>query len=230
MLKAPMPTSTLTPAHRLHKPLLLCSVSLLLLSTSALAQTPATPLPAAPVPSAPIPPASAPANKPATPIFALPPASPDTLKPPPGPAPSSPVEDQFCYAPATGIFAPYPQPSPEAQAALSDYIRLVMHQIETQWPRYVPHVAKNPYKSYTLYLRFAVRPDGSYTEPVVTGTSGRRDFDSHAIDSINAFSSFPTPPPGVTHPVPICIHFESNVDHTDRPKPIDLWPPHPKQP
>jgi TonB family protein len=138
------------------------------------------------------------------------------------------VEDLFCYAPATGIFAPYPKPSPEGQAALSDYIRLVMHQVASNWPRYVPHVAKNPYKPWDLYIRFAVRPDGSYTEPIVTGSSGRRDFDNHALDSINAFSSFPTPPAGVTHPVPICIHFEYNADRTPVSKPIDLWPPKPK--
>jgi TonB family protein len=218
-----------TRALRAH---LLTALSAFMIAAATHAQAPAAPLPAAPIPSAPIPPTSAPAHadKPASPMFALPPDSPDTLKPPPGPAPSSPVADQFCYAPATGIFAPYPKASPEAQAALSDYIRLVMHQIESDWPRYVPRVAKNPYKSYTLYLRSAVRPDGSYTEPIVTGSSGRRDFDNHALDSVNAFSSFPTPPPGVTHPVPICIHFESNVGRTPASKPIDLWPPHTPKP
>ncbi len=193
------------------------------IASAAHAQTPSAPLPAAPIPSAP-----ASAAKPATPMFALPPDSPDTLKPPPGPPPSNPVEDLFCYAPATGIFAPYPKPSPEAQAALSDYIRLVMHQVASNWPRYVPHVARNPYKPWALYIRFAIRPDGSYTEPVVTGSSGRRDYDNHALDSIDAFSSFPTPPPGTTHPVPICIHFEYNMDRTPTSKPIDLWPPKPK--
>ena len=188
------------------------------------AQTPSAPLPTAPIPSAP-----APTAKPATSIFALPSNSPDTLKPPSGPAPSAPVEDQLCYAPATGIFAPYPKPSPEVQAALPDYIRLVMQQIETKWSRNLPRAANDPWiKPKTLYIRFAVRPDGSYTAPIVTVSSGRRDFDSHALESIDAFSAFPTPPPGVTHPVPICIHFEYNVDQTPTSKPIDLWPPKPK--
>jgi TonB family protein len=164
-------------------------------------------------------------------MFALPPDSPDTLKPLPGPPPSSPVEDQDCYAPATGIFAPQPKPSPAVQAALPDYIRLVMQQIETKWSRNLPRAANDPWiKPKTLYIRFAVRPDGSYTEPIVTVSSGRRDYDNHALDSIDAFSAFPTPPPGVTHPVPICIHFQYNVDQTPASKPIDLWPPKPKQP
>jgi len=199
---------------------------LAVLCVSTIAWTAHAQTPSAPLPAAPIPPAPAPAAKPATPMFALPPDSPDTLKPPPGPPPSSPVEDLFCYAPATGIFAPYPKPSPEAQAALPDYIRLVMQQIDTQWSRNIPPAARGPYsKPKTLYIRFAVRPDGSYTAPIVTVSSGRRDFDNHAFDSIDAFSSFPTPPPGITHPVPICIHFEYNVDRTPASRPIDLWPP-----
>lgn len=181
------------------------------------AQAQSSALPATPVPSAPLPAAT----QAAKPSFTLPP---ETVAAPNGPPPPVPMEDQYCYAPAVGLYAE-PKPLTAAQKHQLDlYADLVLHQVVSFFFRRTPY-SRGGEKQ--VLVRFAVMSNGSYDSPIVTATSGRADFDRHALDSVESFASFPPPPEGIPGPVRFCIRFRYNInmEKEHETKPIDLWPP-----
>jgi hypothetical protein len=135
----------------------------------------------------------------------------------------------MCYAPAEGIYGPRKADSAEHEQALRRYTGLVMQQIDSFWYRHQPRAVNDPWvKGKEVVIRFAIFPNGTYDPPIITVFSGRDDFDKHALDSVDSFTSYPPLPEGVTRPQPFCMHFRYNLDRdSNGAKPVDLWPAKP---
>jgi TonB family protein len=205
---------------RLFSLVILCL--LLIPASSAVAAGQATELPSAPVP--------APAAKPAQPVLSLPPGSPRIVAESKGDAPPAPVEEDFCYAPAEGLYAPQPKDPPEVWEAQERYKFAIHDQLETSWRRHMPWKANDLWiKGKIVVVRFAIMPDGSIDTPIVTLTSGRKDYDKGAMDAVTKAAPFPPLPPGTGRPQQVCMRFGYYVD--PRPKEDakpDPWLPAPK--
>jgi TonB family protein len=194
----------LPAAHRVAA-LLLCGFAPL----SAYSQTPAqTPAPAATLPAAP-----SPEPKPSPSIFTVPSSTAQILAASGSPAPTTHDEQELCYAPAKGIYAPQPKPDAKLEAAIQRYVTVAQQSIVTTWYRGMPRAAKDPWlKRATVVIRFAILPDGSIDPPLITASSGRHSYDQHALDAIQQTSPFDPLPAGDAMPVRMCIHFAYHVD------------------
>jgi TonB family protein len=175
-------------------------------------------LPSAPAPAAP-----------SKPDFRLP-AGMVVIAQPKGPPPPAPEEEMVCYAAADGIYAKVKAWPPAQKEAISRDMSTAIHQLEIEWDRHMPRTASDPWvKGKVVTVRFAIMPDGSVDTPIVTVPSGRKSYDKHALDAVDAVAPFPPLPVGVTRPLPVCMRFGYNVDPSARkPEPIDLWPPKPE--
>ena len=205
---------------RLFLPQFLC---LCLISVnSAVAAGQSTELPSAPTP--------VPVAKPAQPALSLPPGTPQILAESKGDAPSAPPEEDYCYAPAEGLYAPQPKASPELEEALARYDFRVSSLLETSWHRHMPWEANDSWvKGKVVVVRFAIMPDGSIDTPIITLTSGRKDYDKGAMEAVTKAAPFPPLPAGAARPQQICMRFGYHVD--PRPKEDakpDPWLPAPK--
>jgi TonB family protein len=205
---------------KLFFPVLLCL--LLILTCSAVARGQTTELPSAPVPS--------PEAKPAPPGLSLPPGTPRVVAESNGAAPSAPVGEDECYAPAEGLYAPHPKASPEVEEALARYMFVISTRLDIFWNQHMPRAANDTWiKGKIVVVRFAIMLDGSIDSPIITLTSGRKDYDKHAMDAVTKAAPFAPLPPGAIRPLPVCMRFGYNTD--PRPKEDakpDPWLPAPK--
>jgi TonB family protein len=199
---------------RLCSPVLLC---LLLISTSsAVATGQATELP------------SAPTANPAQPVLSPPPGTHPIVAASKGVAPAAPVEEEDdCYAPAEGLYAPQPKASPEVEDALARYRFALWGRLETFWNQHMPQAVNDFWvKGKVVVVRFAIMPDGSIDTPIVTLTSGRKDYDKHAMDVVTKAVPFAPLPSGVVRPLPVCMRFGYNANARPKEdvKPDPLFP------
>jgi len=162
-----------------------------------------TPAPDAPLPSAPA----------AKPSFVLPPA---TYEVPKGPTPGA-KKDLICYAPPEGLFTRENQGIPvELRGQMHSYSELLASQIFHEWESHLTVGEKNAWKNgKKVAARFAIMPDGSYTKPEITVSSGKEKDDVHALDAIYAHASFPPPPGDLKKPMPFCMVFGYNLTRTE---------------
>ena len=205
---------------RLFSPVLLCL--LLISASSAVATGQSTELPSAPAP--------APAAKPAQPVLSLPPGIPRIVAESKGAAPPAPVEEDSCYAPAEGLYAPLPKPSPEVEEALERYMFVISTRLDIFWNQHMPRAASDTWiKGKIVMVRFAIMLDGSIDTPIITLTSGRKDYNKHAMDAVLKSAPFAPLPPGAVRPLAVCMRFGYNADTRPKedPKP-DPWLPAPK--
>jgi TonB family protein len=177
------------------------------------------------LPSAPV------SAAPSKPDFRLP-AGMVVIAQPKGPPPPAPEVELVCYAAAEGIYAKVKAWPPAQKEAISLYLSTAIHQLEIEWDRHMPRAASDPWvKGKVVTVRFAIMPDGSVDTPIVTVPSGRKSYDKHALDAVDAVAPFPPLPVGVTRPLPVCMKFGYNVDPSaKKPEPIDLWPAKPESP
>jgi TonB family protein len=205
---------------RLSSHILLCL--LLASASSAVATGQATELPSAPAPAG--------AAKPAQPVFSLPPGTARTVAASKGAAPPAPVEEDDCYGPAEGLYAPQPKASPEVAEALARYMFVVSNRLDIFWNQHMPRAAGDAWiKGKIVAVRFAIMLDGSIDTPIITLTSGRKDYDKHALEAVTKAAPFAPLPPGAVRPLPVCMRFGYNTDW--RPKEDakpDPWLPAPK--
>jgi TonB family protein len=205
---------------RLFSPALLC---LLLISASSAATTgQSTELPSAPAPAE--------TAKPAQPVLSLPPGTARTVAASKGTAPPAPVDEDDCYGPAEGLYAPQPKNSPEVEEALARYMFAISDRLDIFWNQHMPRAAGDTWiKGKIVVVRFAIMLDGSVDTPIITLTSGRKDYDKHAMDTVTKAAPFAPLPPGAVRPLPVCMRFGYNVN--PRPKEDakpDPWLPAPK--
>jgi TonB family protein len=132
-----------------------------------------------------------------------------------------------CYAPAEGIYGKQRALPPAQKEAVERYMFAVIHQLDVEWKSHMPRAASDPWvKGKTVAVRFAIKPDGTIDDPVVTLASGRRSYDNHALDAVLNSAPFPPLPEGVRRPVPICMRFGYNTDPGAKKSEMpDLWPP-----
>jgi TonB family protein len=125
-----------------------------------------------------------------------------------------------------GLYAKHKPFSPAQEEAVSRYMSVTIHQLEIEWGRHMPRVANDAWvKSATVVVRFAVMPDGTIDTPIVTASSGRKSYDDHALNAIQASTPFPPLPDGVTRAVPVCMRFGYNTDRSPKKfEPAELWP------
>lgn len=204
---------------RVRASVLLCAL-LGMMAWTAAAQSSNAGAQSAELPSAPVP------AKTAAPVLTLPAGSLRPVMASHGDAPPAPVEADFCYAPMEGIYSPQPKLPPKVQEALERYIFTQSHSLDLKFNSHLPRSANNPWiKGATTIVRFAILPDGSIDTPIVTSSSGRRDFDKHALDAVRAAAPFAPLPAGANRPAPVCMHFRYNVDPAYKdPYPAELWP------
>jgi len=178
-------------------------VSVLLCAAPATAICQLPDLPPAPAQTAPA------AAKPA---FALPSPSYDR---PTGPVPD-PKKDWFCDAPPTTVFTDVTKAHPEKEGAVESYGNLITAKLYDTWIRSLPRSAMNSWASGRLVkVRFAIMPDGSFSSPEVTVSSGKSDYDRAAINAILLRGIFPPPPQGPWKSLPVCIRFFSHIHPPD---------------
>jgi len=195
---------------------------LVLLSTLVCSSIAQSPVPASSLPAAP-----APAPKP----LVLPPGSTTTVISSSGEAPPAPDEDEYCYAPAVGLYTPQPPLSAALREQVQRYIFRSSSRMETAWDRNMPWAANDAWsRGAVVVVRFAILPDGSTDTPIVTLTSGRKSYDQHALDSIRAATPFEPLPAGVTQPVPICMRFGYNANRERHRFKLTDDPPEPAAP
>ena len=166
-------------------------------------QVPPTPVPSAPLPSA----------TSLKPSLTLPP---QTYTPPDKSAPEDKTK-LLCDAPQEGVFA---QPAADAKSgqALS-YSQLLMSQIYTTWQNHLPREAHDAWaKGRIVRLRFMVMPNGSYSSPEVTISSGRSSYDYAAMEAVRSHDAFPPLPAGITRPLAFCMTFKTNTGLPDTPQ------------
>lgn len=165
---------------------------------------------AAELPSAPAPPQPA---KPSQPVFSVPPGTPHTVVESTGSPPPGEVEEDDCYGPAEGIYAPQPKLSPPLQEALERYLFERHGRIYAAWLRNMPLSANDSWsKKAIVMVRFAIMPDGSIDTPIVTMSSGRKSYDAGAMKAVLGAVPFDPMPAGLTHPQPVCMVFGYKVD------------------
>jgi TonB family protein len=162
-------------------------------------------------PSAPQPSASS-----AKPSFTLPPVG---YSPPDAAAPDD-KKKLLCDAPREGVFAQATVSEAEAKTGETrSYVQLLMSQISRTWESHLPREARDAWaKGRIVRLRFLVMPDGSYSSPEVTVSSGKSSYDYAAIDAVRSRDTFPPLPEGITKPLPVCMTFKSNVGLPDTPQ------------
>jgi protein TonB len=208
---------------RLFSHILFCL--LVISASSAVATGQATELPSAPAP--------VPTAKPSPPGLSLTPGTPRIVAESKEAAPPAPDEEDFCYAPAEGLYSPQPKDSAgskassEAWYALERYGFAVHDRIETSWRRHMPWDANNFWiKGKIVVVRFAIMPNGSIDTPVITMSSGRKDYDKGVMDAVTKAAPFPPLPSGVVRPQPMCMRFGYYTD----PKPKEDAKPDPLSP
>jgi TonB family protein len=178
-------------------------VALLLCGAAGAASCQVPDLPQAPAQTAPA------AAKPA---FALPPSS---YNRPTGPVPD-PKKGWVCDAPPTGVFMDAYDTHPEKKGEVLGYVQFIHTRIFETWRSRLPPSAGNSWaKGRLVKVRFAIMPDGSFSPPEVTVSSGKSDYDRAAIDAIRLQVAFPPPPPGPWKSLAICTAFGSHLEAPD---------------
>jgi TonB family protein len=162
------------------------------------------------LPNLPSPMQTAPAA--AKPSLALPPASYDR---PTGPVPD-PKKGWVCDAPPTAVFMDALDTHPEKKGEVMSYMRLVHTQLYDTWISSLPRSANNSWaKGRLVKVRFAIMPDGSFSPPEVTVSSGQSDYDRAAVNAILLRGMFTPPPRGPWKSLAICMTFASHIDPPD---------------
>jgi TonB family protein len=165
--------------------------------------------------------------KPAQPVLSPSPGTPRTVVESKGAAPPPPVGEDFCYAPAEGLYAPQPKDSPKVEEALERYEFVISSRLDIIWNQHMPNTANDPWiKGKVVVVRFAIMPDGSIDTPIITLTSGRKDFDKHAMDTVVKAAPFAPLPSGAVRPQQVCMRFGYRVD----PRPKEDAKPDPLSP
>jgi TonB family protein len=137
------------------------------------------------------------------------------LRPATGPVPD-PKKDWFCDAPPTTVFTDVTKAHPEKDGAVESYGNLITAKLYDTWIRSLPRSAMNSWASGRLVkVRFAIMPDGSFSSPEVTVSSGKSDYDRAAINAILLRGTFPPPPQGPWKSLPMCIRFFSHIHPPD---------------
>jgi TonB family protein len=171
---------------------------------------------------------SAPTAKPTQPALSLQPTNPQVITESKGAAPPAGAEEEDdCYAPAEGLYAPQPKDPPKLAEAVALYEFRMSSRVNTFWKEHMPWAANDAWiKGKLVLVRFAIMPDGSIDTPIVTLTSGRKDYDKHALDAVLKSAPFAPLPAGEVHPVPVCLRFGYNVDPRPKEdaKPDPLFP------
>jgi hypothetical protein len=162
-------------------------------------------------PTAPLPATSSPVAQ-GKPSFALP-APTFTL---PTKSSSNAKTKDFCYDSPDGLFSERNQGIPDGlKGIFHSYVEAIYSEIFSGWTQHMTLGEKNAWaKGRTVAARFVVYPDGSYSTPSITLSSGNDRDDAHALDAINSRGSFAPLPAGINHPVPICVlvGFNRNVE------------------
>jgi TonB family protein len=160
------------------------------------------------VPSLPVAPAPSAPAAPAKPSFKIPASAPEIPKGPP------PAKEQICFAPPEGIYTAKNQQVPaDLKGPTGSYVNLIAQRVFHDWDSHLTIMEKNSWaKGRVISVRLAVFPDGTYDRPEVTTSSGRPEYDSHVLHAIEMQSTFPAPPKGLDHPLPICLIFGYNAD------------------
>jgi TonB family protein len=116
------------------------------------------------------------------------------------------------------------------EEALARYMFQISTRLDVFWNQHMPRAANDPWiKGKVVAIRFAIMLDGSIDTPIITLTSGRKDYDKHAMDAVVKAAPFAPLPPGAVRPLPVCMRFGYNADW--RPKEDvkpDAWLPAPK--
>lgn len=203
----------------------LCGVVLAawLCALPLLGQNAASNVPDAPQAPAPDTPAPAGTSAGAKPSFTLPPVTYDR---PTGPAlehKKTPEEE----CPGDLDKAPDGEHvSKELEGPVRNYRKLVTAEIGNYWmhsiPRSLQRDAWAPGRVLAVY--FKIRPDGSYTAPQITSSSGKEIYDHLAIDAVKSRDAYPPLPAGMTKPIKVCFRFAYNVGPRNIPEPnYDSW-------
>ena len=203
----------------------IAATALLAGALGAAAQTPSqTPAQAPDLPSAPAPSAPAPHS-----IFTVPSGTSQIVAASSSAPPPAPNTPEVCYAAAEGIYAPQPELEPKLRQSLERYNVTTFQRVNVVWTRNMPRAANDPWvKRALVTVRFAIFPDGSIDQPLITASSGRKSYDQHALDAIRGASPFPPLPQGATRPLVMCVKFGYNVDPAEfQPKPPDPFNPKP---
>jgi len=137
-------------------------------------------------------------------------------------APPAPVTEEFCHAAAEGIYAAQSKLPAAVQEALERYLFTQRHTLDLTFEQHMPRAIKDPWiKAATVFVRFAILPDGSIDTPIITRSSGRRDYDNHALDAVRTAVPFAPLPEGIHRAQPVCMRFGYNVGA--EPYPLDDW-------
>src|ERR1700722_3525599 len=198
---------------------LLVATLLCAASAQTRSQTPPSNPPAAPAP----PPKS---------IFTLPSSPLGTHVAAPSTAPTTPDVTLTCSAPAEGIYGPHPRLPPQLEEARHRFLFQPFNRLDTMWTRHMPRSANDPWvRRAAVTVRFAILPNGDIDDPLVTVSSGRHDFDKHALDAIREASPYDPLPTGITRAVPVCVKFGYNTQPENQdPAPWETKPPAAKPP
>jgi TonB family protein len=195
----------------------------LLSAFNAAATSQSTELPSAPVPSE--------GTKSGPTPLSLPPGTSRVIARSEGEPPPASADEEFCYAPAEGLYAPQPKDPSESKDstekwyALKRYESAIHDQVEARWHRHMPWQANDFWiKGKVVVVRFAIMPNGSIDPPIVTLSSGRKDYDKSVMDAVTKSAPFPPLPSGAVRPWPICFRFGYFTDpqpkHAPAPDPL----------
>jgi hypothetical protein len=181
-----------------------CAYQVLWLAPAALCQS--ADLPAAP--GVPLSKASEPSDSPSSktkPSLTLPPL---TYERPTVKAPAqATTPEEFCSADPLKLTPVQPIPK-EIQGEVRNYEQEVFNAINTYLIQH-RHIVWSRERTSIVY--FTIKPDGSYTMPVLVSSSGKSEFDGASMSAIHARDMYPPLPRGMTEPLKLCNRFLYNM-------------------
>jgi outer membrane biosynthesis protein TonB len=107
----------------------------------------------------------------------------------------------------------------QEHGVIDEYIWNMRKHIYDHWLTPWPRMAGRPWwKKGITGVKFTIEKNGMVDMPFVTLTSGRADFDEHAVASLQEMSPLPPPPAG-TKLLRMCMFFYYNLPNPELARP-----------
>jgi TonB family protein len=123
---------------------------------------------------------------------------------------------EFCYAPATGLFAINLQTNLQLKGSIGgemrNYRQLLLDVTIRDWASQLTYGDKMAaHHGHIPAVRFVINADGSHSAPELARSSGRDSLDAKALETIRRHVMFDPLPVSFPKPFPVCILYGYGV-------------------
>lgn len=120
--------------------------------------------------------------------------------------------EEFCYAPATGLFANKLQVKGSIVGEMRNYNKLLLTVTIRDWSSQLT-VGDRLAARHGRFaaVRFVINSDGSHSAPELVRSSGQDSLDAKALETIRRHGMFDPLPVSFPKPYPMCVRYGYGV-------------------